>query len=190
MTGHRTTLRSPKYATIVADPPWAMPSGGPRAGTRVWNPGVPSRLPYPTMEAREIAALPVEDMAADDAHLYLWTTNHYLEWAYEIAREWGFKTSQLLVWCKPPRGLGMGGAFSNTTEFVVFARRGTLAPLQRIDSTWWNWPRGPHSRKPDAFLDMVESVSPGPRLEMFARRNRLGWDTWGNESLEHVEMAS
>lgn len=73
---------------------------------------------------------------------------------------------------------------------VLTARRGSLRSLRRVDSTWFNWPRmdRAHSRKPDAFLDLVESVSPGPYLEMFARRQRLGWETWGNEALNHVEI--
>lgn len=179
-----------KYRTIVADPPWPMPTGGPQAGTRVWNPGVPSALPYPTMTLAEIAALPVVDLAERDAHLYVWTTNAFLEQTYALVRGWGFRPSQVLAWVKSPRGLGMGGAFTSTTEFVMFARRGSLAPLQRTDTTWWHWRRGPHSAKPDAFLDVVEHVSPPPRIELFARRQRLGWDTWGNEALNHVEIVA
>jgi len=87
-------------------------------------------------------------------------------------------------------GLGFGGTFTPTAEHVLFARRGVLPATQRIDTTWFQWPRGTHSRKPEAFLDLVEQVSPAPRLEMFARRQRLGWDTWGNEALNHVEIAS
>lgn len=177
-----------KYRTIVADPPWQMPTGGPQAGTRVWNAGIPSALPYGSMTFDEIAALPVGDMAQADAHLYVWTTNATLEATFDIARDWGFRPSQLLVWAKTPRGLGMGGAFTNTTEFVMFARRGSLAPLQRTDSTWWNWKRGPHSAKPEAFLDMVERVSPGPYVELFARRARFGWDYWGDQSLGTAQM--
>jgi N6-adenosine-specific RNA methylase IME4 len=60
----------------------------------------------------------------------------------------------------------------------------------RADTRWWSWPRGAHSEKPEAFLDLVESVCPGRYLELFARRNRLGWDTWGNEALEHVEVTA
>lgn len=176
------------YRTIVVDPPWPMPTGGPRAGTRVWNPGVPSALPYSTMTLEAIVDLPVGLLAEEAAHLYVWTTNAFLEETYGIVRGWGFRPSQILVWAKAPRGLGMGGAFTNTTEFVLFARRGGLQPLARTDTTWWNWKRGEHSRKPDSFLDVVERVSPAPRLEMFARRQRLGWDTWGNEALQHVAI--
>ncbi len=177
-----------RYRTIVADPPWPMPTGGPRGGTRVWNPGVPSALPYPRMTLDAIEALPIDDLADPTAHLYVWTTNAFLERTYGLVRAWGFRPSQVLVWAKRPRGLGMGGAFTSTTEFVLFAWRGSSSPIARQDSSWWCWPRGVHSRKPEAFLDLVESVSPGPYLELFARRQRLGWDTWGNEALEHVTL--
>jgi N6-adenosine-specific RNA methylase IME4 len=57
-----------------------------------------------------------------------------------------------------------------------------------VDTRWFAWPRGRHSEKPGAFYDLVERVSPGPRLELFARTQRLGWDTWGNEALNHVDL--
>lgn len=203
------------YRTIVADPPWAMPSTGKTTrgetdtkgvytakGGRVvdgtwWgrHRGGSVELGYETMSLDEIAALPVAEWAEPAAHLYLWTTNRFLEDAYAVVRAWGFKPAQMLVWAKPPMGIGFGGAFTTTTEFVLFARRGTLAHAQRQDSSWWGWSRPyenghiAHSAKPDAFLDMVEQVSPGPYLELFARRQRLGWDTWGNEAFEHVEIA-
>jgi N6-adenosine-specific RNA methylase IME4 len=139
------------------------------------------------MSAAEIGDL--RPPADDDAHLYLWTINRYIEDAYTVARAWGFKPSTLLMWCKEPKGIGLGGTFALSSEFVLFARRGTLNANERIDRNWFTWPRSTHSRKPDAFLDLVEQVSPGPYLELFARRQRLGWDTWGNEALEHVELA-
>ena len=177
----------PRYRTIVADPPWMQPSGGPASGPGfAVAGGRPSSLPYSPLHVNDIAALPVSDLAARDAHLYLWTTNAYIEDAYRIARGWGFRPSVLLTWCKTPRGIGLGGTFVQTTEHVLFARRGVLPAAERVDTTWWLWKRGRHSAKPEAFLDLVERVSPAPRLEMFARRDRLGWDTWGNESLGTV----
>jgi N6-adenosine-specific RNA methylase IME4 len=140
------------------------------------------------MDVDAIAELPVADFTDKRAHLYLWTINAYVEDAYEIARHWGFRPSTLLTWCKRPNGLGLGGTYSLTSEFILFARRGVCPANERVDTSWFEWPRGGHSRKPEAFLDLVERVSPGPYLEMFARRNRLGWDTWGNEALEHVEI--
>ena len=180
-----------RYRTIVADPPWRV--------NRLESPGAKGfgtngsslrsvPLPYPTMGVVEIAALPVSDLAATDAHLYLWTINRYVEDTYDIARAWGFEPSTLLTWAKRPMGLGPGGAFSITTEYALFCRRGECPARSRADSTWWEWPRGGHSVKPEAFQDLVERVSPGPYLELFARRQRLGWDTWGNECFESVAL--
>lgn len=174
-----------KYRTIVADPPWDVKRGPD------WGSNGPSRpLTYPTMDVDEIAALPVARFAEKRAHLYVWTINAYIEDTYEIARHWGFRPVVLLTWAKEPHGIGLGGTFIQTTEHVLFCRRGVCPANERVDSTWWLWKRSDHSAKPEAFLDMVERVSPSPRLEMFARRQRLGWDTWGNEALEHVELTA
>jgi N6-adenosine-specific RNA methylase IME4 len=183
-----------RYRTIVADPPWTQPSGGPGRGQGRWrnHDRRPSELPYATLTRSQIAALPVSDLAAPDAHLYLWTTNHFIEDAYGIARGWGFRPSVLLAWVKTPRGLGLGGTFIQTTEYVLFARRGRLTAKRRIETTWFHWtrPHNNHSAKPEAFLDLVEQVSPAPRLEMFSRRARLGWDTWGDEALHGTSLAA
>ncbi len=186
-----------KYRTIVADPPWKKPDTGAHThssrghwdtGSRSMA-GIPSVTPYPQMEIYEIEALPIPEVADDDAHLYLWTFGPYVPEAYRLVRAWGFQASALLTGCKKPMGLGFGGAFVPTTEHVLFARRGRDIRHGRADSTWFEFKRGPHSAKPDAFLDLVEQVSPGPYLELFARRQRLGWDTWGNEALCHVDMS-
>ena len=164
------------FRCIVADPPWDVMRGPD------YNSNGPSKpLPYPTMTLAEIEDMPVSGVAAKDAHLYIWTINKYIEQTYAIARAWGFKPSCLLTWAKKPHGIGIGGTYVQTSEHVLFARRGTCKALRRVDSTWWTWPRGKHSAKPEAFQDMVEAVSPGPRLELFARRARPGWTVWGNE---------
>lgn len=189
-----------RYRTLVADPPWhyrdwpglstSEKTHYRASGEAVL--GVRRPIGYPTMTVDEIAALPVGDLAEGDAHLYLWTTNRYLRDSFMVLDAWGFRYSQTLVWAKTPMGIGPGGAFSQNVEYVVCGRRGRLANLRRFDSCWFNWPRAgkAHSKKPEAFLDLVEQASPGPYLELFARRNRLGWDTWGNESLEHVEIGA
>lgn len=168
---------SPPYSTIVADPPWRFEQGGPHSLTGAEK--AVRTPPYSMMRAGDIAALPVESLAAADAHLFLWTTNAHLRSAYGVAEEWGVRSSQLLTWCKSPHGLGPGGAFANTTEFVLYCRRGSLGVRRRMDTTWWHWPRGRHSEKPPAFLDIVEEVSPGPYVELFCREPRFGWDSWG-----------
>lgn len=188
-----------EYRTIVADPPWPIKDSGRRTeskgGRWAGTAGKRSVVPYDRLSIKQIEALPIGELAACDAHLYLWAVNAFLPEAYDVVRAWGFKPSTLLTWCKKPMGLGMGGTFVNTSEFVLFARKGSLPALERIDRTWWEWKRpyihggGPtHSAKPDAFLDIVEVASPGPRLECFARRARFGWDYWGDESLGTAEM--
>lgn len=185
-----------QFQTIVMDPPWDM--GKMRGGA--WGSGqfagpVKRELPYPPMTLPEIAALPVDTLAAPTAHLYVWTVDRYVEATYGLVRGWGFDPNTLLTWAKTPMGLGPGGAFAQTSEHILFATRGPVDPLSRRASTWWNWPRprnwgACHSNKPDAFLDEVEQVSREPRLEMFARRARFGWDYWGDESLGTAVMQS
>lgn len=190
MTQDAIDSRAAKYRTIVADPPWTIQRQG---GGYAWRDdqlpsGIGTRVPdYPTMSDEQIAALPVAELAAQDAHLFMWATQRHLPAALEIVKAWGFRYVCTLAWCKEPHGWGPGGAFQSTLEHCLYATRGTAGRRSQIDRQWWVWPRGAHSAKPEAFLDMVETHFPEPRLELFARRNRLGWDTWGNESLEHVE---
>lgn len=191
------------YRTIVADPPWEKPDTGAHTHTPNGNwdttgagmAGKASRTPYPQMTLDEIGALPISALADDDSHLYVWTFGRYIPEAYRLVAGWGFTASALLTWCKTPMGMGFGGAYVPTTEHILFARRGRDIRQRRWDSTWAAMKRpylgngGPtHSAKPEGWLDIIEQVSPGPYLEMFARRQRLGWDTWGDQALEHVAM--
>lgn len=201
-----------RYRTIVADPPWDHSDGtGVRFGRgdhrhANWVDGedkAKTALPYGHMALQDIAALPVSTWAEDDAHLYLWTTQRYLRASFDIADAWGFRVSATLVWCKNPAGFQMGGPWGSSVEFVHFCRRGKLQAIGSVDRQWFNWPRrlapptkrgksrqAMHSAKPEPFLDLVEQVSPGPYLEMFARRGRLGWDYWGDQSLDTAEVAA
>ena len=166
-----------KYRTIVADPPWKYDSAATKAD---------AAKHYATMSLNDICGLSIPN-TKDDAHLWLWGTNALLEDAYRVVRAWGFSPLTLVTWCK--RQPGVGHYLRNNTEHVILASRGhPMVPSDKPISTWYIWPRAEHSRKPDAFYDLVESVSPGPYLELFARRQRLGWDTWGNEALCHIEL--
>jgi N6-adenosine-specific RNA methylase IME4 len=136
-------------------------------------------------------AVPVEK----DAHLYLWFTNAFGAEAHEIANAWGFAPKTILTWVKTkPDGtpsMKTGYYFRGATEHVLFCVRGSL-PLLNNDPrpTAYLWPRLAHSVKPDAFYDLVEACSPGPRLELFSRRARLGWDTWGDQALHGTELVA
>ena len=178
-----------RYATIVADPPWKV-MAGPLNGREGFGDatGASRPLAYPSMTVEQIKALRVADVAQDDAHLYLWTTNGYLPAAFDVAKAWGFQYSTTLVWAKNLMGGGLGGAYGISTEFCLFCRRGALKTLRNVGGTWFNWKRPydergkpRHSAKPGEFFAMVDQVSPGPYLEIFARDQRLGWDAWGNE---------
>jgi N6-adenosine-specific RNA methylase IME4 len=184
-----TTQSGTKYGTIVADPPWhygAMPKGGGSPGTF----GATRPLDYQTMSLDEIRALPVSDMAADDAVLWLWTTNRWLPDAFSVIAAWGFEYRQTLVWAKN-NPMPVGSVAPSASEFLLVGRRGKPATGWAFPSSVILTPRPPsrvHSAKPECFLDYIEQTSPEPRLEMFARRARFGWDYWGNQSLETAEL--
>ena len=170
------------YRTIVADPPW--PSMHQRA---TYHRGKPERH-YRTMPVDEIAALSVGDLAAADAHLWIWGVNRTLDAAYQVAKAWGFTPVSLLTWCKP--GPGMGYYLRNNTEHCVLATRGKpMVPAKAATSSWYVWARRRHSEKPEHFYDLVERLSPGPYLDIFARTCRLGWDAAGDQILSDVEIA-
>lgn len=179
-----------KYRTIVADPPWTPELGG-QWGARV-DKARPQKF-YDTMPLDEIKALQVPSDV--QSHLYLWCLTQHVDWGYEVARAWGFEPVTMLTWCKPGPGVGR---FRCNTEHVLVSRKGSRhgnpfgqggRHAQATDGTYFNWPRGRHSQKPGEFYSLVERLSPAPRLEMFARDNRLGWDAWGNECINHVEIA-
>jgi N6-adenosine-specific RNA methylase IME4 len=132
-------------------------------------------------------------MAEPDCWLFLWATNRYLPKAFDVLEVWGFEYRQTLVWHKTGNPSPFGGSIApNHAEFLLVARQGraTLSGRLRSSVVAANKPRNQHSAKPECFLDYIEQVSPGPYLELFARRNRFGWDTWGNESLEHVNFGA
>ena len=174
------------YRCIVADPPWAYGIwGGCSSKGRVVNPRYQNLpLPYESMSLMDIKKLPVGRLAGVNCDLYLWVTQKYLPTAFEVMEVWGFKYCQTLTWCKIPRGTGQGGLYCPTTEFMLLGRKGKMpVGKTRVDSTWWQIkrPHNQHSKKPEFFQNIIERQSDGPRIELFARRPRRGWDVWGNE---------
>lgn len=162
------------FKTIVADPPWRYANAATKAD---------ANKHYSTMCLEDILSIPVRSLATPDAHLWLWTTNAFMEEGHDVVRAWGFRPLTILTWCKPRPGVGH--YLRNNTEHCILASRGKpIVPEHKPLSTWFEWPAQRHSQKPDAFYDLVETVSEGPYLEMFSRRARFNWQTWGNESLE------
>jgi N6-adenosine-specific RNA methylase IME4 len=186
------------YRTIMADPPWLERGAGKikRGADRH----------YSLMPTAEIRALPVREWAAADAHLYLWVTNNFLEDGLVVMRDWGFRYVTKIDWFKTPGEyddiddelecdaadadlqVGLGQYFRGVTESCLFGVRGRTEYRTTVDGkraqgrTGFHAPRARHSAKPEKFRRMVELVSHGPYLEMFARQPAPGWDSWGNEA--------
>jgi N6-adenosine-specific RNA methylase IME4 len=138
------------------------------------------------MSIAEIMALPVREIVESNAHLYLWTPSAFIVEAHAVCRAWGFEQKNVLTWGKVRRDgnprAGCGFHFRGATEHCVFAVRGSMKLLGGgVEPTLFLHERLPHSVKPEAFMEMVERRSPGPYLELFARRKRPGWTVWGNE---------
>jgi N6-adenosine-specific RNA methylase IME4 len=191
-----------RYRTIVADPPWHYDGFATTGGPGTVRAGMGRReakfkvdpLPYGSMAVEEIAALEVGELAAPSCRLFLWATQRYLPHAFRIMGAWGFEYRQTLVWHKLSCSPFGGSIAPNNVEFVLVGVTGSPGVLERAKGCLLATPgntgrrKGFHSRKPDCWLDYIEQVSPGPYLELFARRGRVGWDYWGDESLGTAEM--
>ena len=164
-----------KFTTVYADPAWSYGNQGTRAATNNH---------YATMSVDEICALPVADVVGDNAHLYLWTTNAFLRDSFTVIESWGFEYKSVLIWCKPQ--MGIGNYFRVSHEYLMFAMRGNLPFGTRSQMSWTVEDRQRHSQKPQAFRQIIETASPGPYLEMFARQTVPGWVVWGNEVTEDL----
>ena len=177
-----------KFSTILADPPWQFQN---RTGKMAPEHKRLSR--YPTLKLQEIKDLPVEAIAEDRAHLYLWVPNALLAEGMQVMEHWGFKYKTNLIWYKirkdgGPDRRGVGFYFRNVTEMILFGVRGknirTLQPGRSQENIISSRKRE-HSRKPDEQYDLIESCSWGPFLELFGRGTREGWTTWGNQAEEY-----
>lgn len=174
-----------KFGTVLADPPWQFEN---RTGKIAPEHRRLSR--YGTLDLDAILKLPVGELVADKAHLYLWVPNALLPEGLQVMRAWGFTYKSNLVWHKVrkdggPDGRGVGFYFRNTTELILFGVRGkdirTLAPGRKQVNIIRSMKRE-HSRKPDELYDIIEACSWGPYLELFARGRRKGWRSWGNQA--------
>ena len=112
------------------------------------------------MSLEQIKQMPIDQIAEDDAHLWLWVTNATLRDGYDVAEAWGFTVRSPLTWIKFRMGLGV--YLRNTTEHLLFATRGKAPVKYRSQPTWFNAPVQEHSRKPEEQFALIERVSPGP----------------------------
>lgn len=184
-----------RYRTIVADPPWDYGKDNERSVSFTNDgkgPRIERSMGYATMSVEEIKALSVQSMAHKDCRLWLWTTNRHLGEAFGVMEAWGFVYKQTIVWRKTGNPSPFGGSVApNHAEYLLVGSRGTPELGQRLASSVIDAPAVVfgHSAKPECFLDLIELVSPEPRVELFARSARMfGWDYWGDESLGTAEM--
>jgi len=174
-----------RFGAILADPPWQFQN---KTGKVAPEHRRLSR--YATLTLSDIGQLPVAQVAADVAHLYLWVPNALLPEGLTVMQAWGFRYKSNLVWHKVRKdggsdGRGVGFYFRNVTELVLFGVRGrnarTLAAGRR-QVNYLSSRKREHSRKPDELYPLIEACSPGPYLELFARGVRDGWTEWGNQA--------
>ena len=162
-----------KYKTIYADPPWPLAGGGGR--------GVQKK--YRTMSIDEIKLMGdwVDDISAENSHLYMWVVNNFLLEGIEVMKAWRYQPITNFVWVKD--SIGLGHYSRSQHEILLFGRKGrAMVPEpSSLHSSVVHAPRMKHSAKPHEFYDLIESTSPGPYLELFARNYREGWHCWGNE---------
>lgn len=186
--GDLRQLEGGPFSTVLADPPWRFMN---RTGKVAPEHRRLSR--YDTMTTAAIRALPVAEVATENAHLYLWVPNALIADGLRVMASWGFTYKSNIVWAKRrkdggPDGRGVGFYFRNVTELILFGVKGsmrTLAPGRRQVNMIETRKRE-HSRKPDEQYDIIEACSPGPYLELFARYARPGWTSWGLEADEGV----
>jgi len=169
-----------RFKTILVDPPWDNQQQG-RKG---------AQMHYPLMTLEQIKAMPVQAVAAPKAHLWLWVTNASLRDGYDVAEAWGFTVRSPLTWIK--FRIGLGAYLRNATEHLLFATRGKEPVRFRSQPTWINAPVQDHSHKPEEQYAIIERISEGPYLELFARRrpsSRADWSVWGNEIESDITLA-
>lgn len=198
MTCPLANLQRRHYRAIMADPPWHF-----RARTALqvgkWTSRRDAEKHYAVMGLDDIKALPVREVAAADAHLFLWTTGPCLRQSFEVIEAWGFRYSAVaFTWIKLRRShnamqlrilpmaesdlhVGLGLTTRKNAEFCLLARRGNAKRAAKDVREVIMAPVREHSRKPDEAFDRVRRYCEGPYLELFSRQSRVGWDSWGNE---------
>lgn len=166
------TQQGHRFPTIYADPPWDYDNSSSR-GAAINH--------YPTMSLEEICAEPVRELAAENAHLHLWTTNAFLRPAYDVLDAWGFEFKSCFVWVK--QNIGMGNYWRVSHEFLLLGVRGNLTFRDRTQASWIGADRSSHSRKPAVVRALIEKVSPGPYLELYGREALpdSAWTVYGNQ---------
>ena len=173
------TLPVGPFRTVLADPPWSYNQAKGLSGVAAAH--------YATMATKDIAALPVEAVAAMDSVLLMWATNPLLPEALRVMDAWGFAYKTSLTWCK--NTFGPGFWLRGQSEHVLIGTRGKPPRPAVAPSSVLHADNPGHSQKPRSFYPIAEALGAGPRVELFARQQRAGWTAWGNELSRTIETA-
>ncbi len=165
-----------RYGGVLIDPPWDIQQVGSLGAVRHYN----------LMKLDRIKAMPVADLLEENAHVWLWVTNATLEHGFDVLRGWGCTPRSVFSWIKPR--MGLGNYLRNATEHILLGTRGKAPIRFKSQPNWGFFPRQDHSHKPEEVYAIIERCSPGPYLELFARRRQPGWDTWGKEIDSDIEI--
>jgi len=170
------------YRTILADPPWSYRNK--RTGGSMTS---GSLSKYPTLSLQEICNLPVRDIAHKDSCLFLWATVPLLPDCLHVMQEWGFEYKTAVFWRKI-MSLGMGFWFRGQVELCLFGIKGDIHAFRCQKPNFIQSKVRLHSQKPDEFYELIEHITPPPRIELFARSKRNGWDSWGNQVKSDIKL--
>ena len=178
-------LPKKKYKIIYADPPWSYKEN--------WGNGS-HKHSYEGMSLEDIKKLPIKDISDDESHLYLWVTNPFIKEGLEVCKSWGFEYKTLITWVKTYKDgtpeMGMGYYFRGCTEHIIFATKGKMKIRNKITRNMFKAinPKR-HSKKPECVYDLIiNSTGDLPRIELFARNKKEGWDSWGNEVPDEEQL--
>ena len=160
-----------KYSTLLIDPPWDICQKGIRGAQKHYN----------LMTSEQIRSMPINAITHDNAHCWLWVTNNTLRVGFDIMEEWGFPVKSIFTWIK--LRMGLGNYLRNCTEHLLLGIRGKCPVKCKNQVNFGVFPVQDHSHKPEELHEIIQRVSNGPYLELFARRrpSNAEWDVWGNE---------
>lgn len=175
-----------KYQIIYADPPWKYKCKNPPSSS-----GRPDccsvEYYYKTMSHGELKDMPVKTLASDNSVLFLWVTVPFINEGLDLMRHWGFSYKTMLTWEKTNKDC-MGYYFRVCTEHLLVGVKGKVRAFRSMQRTLYSSPRGKHSQKPEFFRTLIDSLGFNDKVELFARQKTPGWDVWGNEVENDIEL--
>ena len=171
-----------KYSIIYSDPPWSYND---KQNTNKLGGAIKH---YPTMDLVALCELPVKTIIEKDAVLFLWVTSPLLEDAFIVVKAWGFRYKTSFVWDKVLHNMGHYNSVRH--EMLLVCTKGKMVPqVKKLFDSVQSIEREKHSKKPQIFREIIDTIYPqGNRIELFARQKNQGWDTWGNEVENSIDL--